>query len=243
MRNEPNFHPGHLNYAKQTQFQYTRCPAARHLCETNPIPAGKSATSPCGGPKNAKRTQFPPSSCLMPIASCPNYAKQTQFHPRLSSRAAGCGAKRRGPKPRDLFKQHRRRRFRTNKPRPYPHYAKQTQFAPPLPSPRPKNAKRTQFPPSSCLMPIASCPNYAKQTQFHPRLSSRAAGCGAKRRGPKPRDLFKQHRRRRFRTNKPRPYPHYAKRTQSQPVDTPNLQSTIDNIQSHGPISTDRNGR
>ena len=47
-------------------------------------------------------------------------------HPRVSSRAAGCGAKRSGPKPRDLFNQHRQRRFQTN------------------PTP-PKNAKRTQF--------------------------------------------------------------------------------------------------
>ncbi len=60
-------------------------------------------------------------------------------------------------------------------------------------------------------------PKKSKRTQFTPRLSSRASGCGAKHSGAKSRDLPNHHRRRRFQTNKSRPYPKYAKRTQSQP--------------------------
>ncbi len=97
-------------------------------------------------PKCAKRTQFHPPPSVPPP---PISAKRTQFPPPLSSRASGCGAKRSGPKSRDLFNQHRRRRFRTNDPRPHPHYAKRTQFPhrrhPAAPA-APYYAKRTQFP-------------------------------------------------------------------------------------------------
>ena len=93
----------------------------------------------------------------------PKKSKRTQFTPRLSSRASGCGAKHSGAKSRDLPNHHRRRRFQTNKSRPYPKYAKRTQFS--------YRWRLAGFP----------APNYAKRTQFTPRLSSRASGCEAQR--------------------------------------------------------------
>ena len=93
-----------------------------------------------GCPKNTKRTQLPSkppiyilqSTIYNPLAQFapgqqpkangqhPKKAKRTQFHPGLSSRATGCGAKRSGPKSRDLPKHHRQRRFQSNKPRSQP---------------------------------------------------------------------------------------------------------------------------
>jgi hypothetical protein len=69
-------------------------------------------------------------------ATTPKKRNEPNWHPRVSSRASGCGAKRSGPKPRDLPKHHRRRRFQSNKPHPSPKNAKRTQFPVPLASRR-----------------------------------------------------------------------------------------------------------
>ncbi len=87
---------------------------------------------------------------------------------------------------------------------PCPYLAKQTQFTPRRTCGRPK--MRNEPNPSTSIL--------RKRTQFPLPLSSRASGCGAKRSGPKPRDLFNHHRRRRFRAKNPQPAKN-AKRTQS----------------------------
>ncbi len=132
------------NFTKRTQFHPRGTPNTqnelnlphRHhhhdpKCETNPIyPIATIITT-----QNAKRTQFAHTTTLHPTKN----AKRTQSQPSLSSRAAGCGAKRSGPKPRDPLNQHRRRRFRTKKAHPHPDSAKRTQFATQAPNLRTTN--------------------------------------------------------------------------------------------------------
>ncbi len=87
-------------------------------------------------PKNAKQTQStlpfllsplyfrlsrgqqpaPPNLPPQPPGPTPKMRNKPNCHPRVASRASGCGAKRSGPKPRDLFNHHRQRRFQTKKP-------------------------------------------------------------------------------------------------------------------------------
>ena len=64
-------------------------------------------------PRTAPNPQNEPN--LLP-ATIRKIRNEPNCHPRVASRAAGCGAKRSGPKSRDLFNQHRQRRFQTNKP-------------------------------------------------------------------------------------------------------------------------------
>ena len=69
------------NYAKQTQFPHTKCPACIELaCPACPEPVERSLSrvSRVHPPKNAKQTQFtmPQASCQLRAATY--YAKQTQ---------------------------------------------------------------------------------------------------------------------------------------------------------------------
>ena len=101
-----------------------------------------------------------------------------------------------------------------------------TQFTPTATRLHAKYAKRTQSQPS----PRSNPPIMRNEPNFCPRVVIPSVGL---RSGPKSRDPLNHHRRRRFRTNKPYPYPKNTKRTQFQ---TNNIHSTIYNIQSHGPI-------
>ncbi len=67
-------------------------------------------------------------------------------HPCVASRAAGCGAKRSGPKSRDLFNHHRQRRFQTNKPTAAPPLCETNPIYPTPTRPRPKKRKTNPIP-------------------------------------------------------------------------------------------------
>ena len=153
IRNEPNLpsrhHPVGFTVSKE--------------CETNPIyrTAGVSPASPAPNIRNEPN----PAPILhgVPLQRRIGAGNEPNCHPRVASRAPGCGAKRSGPKSRDLFNHHRQRRFQTNKPTPTtqkmrnepnpgtrsvpppPISTKRTQFHPQRTCGRPKNTKRTQF--------------------------------------------------------------------------------------------------
>ncbi len=162
-RNEPNLHRGRPVEDQKTRNKPNLTPAAPRLCETNPIYRTPAA---CRAPKMRNEPNLPPQPPRQP----PKMRNEPNCHPRVASRAAGCGAKRSGPKPRDLFNHHRQRRFQTNKPPSAPPimrnepnfrtaaplftihhslftiFTKRTQSAPTATRPHPLYAKRTQFP-------------------------------------------------------------------------------------------------
>ena len=171
MRNKPNLpsrhHPVGFTVSKE--------------CETNPIyrTAGVSPASPAPNIRNEPN----PAPILhgVPLQRRIGAGNEPNCHPRVASRAPGCGAKRSGPKSRDLFNHHRQRRFQTNKPTPTtqkmrnepnpgtrsvpppPISTKRTQFHPQRTCGRPKNMKRTQFtaPPPPRDPNIRNEPNFS----------------------------------------------------------------------------------
>ncbi len=132
-RNEPNFPPRppttnyELNYAKRTQS---------HPVSSSPR-WPKASPDSSGNPISRNEPNFAP-------ASCPNYAKRTQFPPRRT-----CGSQKLRNEP-NLPQHHHHHE---------PENAKRTQFTPAPPSPRTRKCKTNPI-------TTAGKPNPAKRTQF-----------------------------------------------------------------------------
>ena len=203
MQNEPNSPPRppdpRSKYAKRTQSPHRRHLAAPQLRETNPITVPPASRRPYS-PIYAKRTQFlrPPTpgghiparpiTRNKPNSTSPT-AKKSETNPIY--RTAGFAPppfSRNEPNPSTPG---------TLPPRPCPHLCETN----PIPVETP-NLRTTNYQLRT---------KYAKQTQFPAPIVIPSVGL---RSGPKPRDLSKHHRRRRFQTNKPHPRSKYAKRTQ-----------------------------
>ncbi len=194
-RNEPNLHRGRPVEDQKTRNKPNLTPAAPRLCETNPIYRTPAA---CRAPKMRNEPNLPPPATILPRwpkvspDSSGNPIATPAWHPERRAAERSAAAQSRGTCSITIAK------------------------GDSLPVPRDHTDQICETNPIYPHSHPANHPKMRNEPNCHPRVASRAAGCGAKRSGPKPRDLFNQYRQRRFQTNKPHPHPKNAKRTQSQ---------------------------